>query len=172
MIFLSESSAFSLITPDPGLFLWSVIIFIILWIILGKYAFKPIMKALKNREESIANSLAEAERAREEMTNLTAQNEDIIKKAKEERNTILKDAQNAKDNIISDAKKQAKVEAAKIIEDAKEEILVQKNAVIADLKNDSANLAIDIAEQLLGKELSNKKEQEKYAKELAKKATF
>jgi len=165
-------SAFSLITPDPGLLIWSVIIFGILWLILGKVAFKPIVKALKDRSENISDALAMAEKAKLEMAELTSKNEDLLKQAREERAAILKEANTAKDNIIAEARNEAKAAASKEIEKAKVEIEAQKMAVMAELKNTSASLAIEIAEKVLSKELGDKKAQETLVSELISKASL
>ena len=165
-------SAFSLITPDPGLLIWSVIIFGILWLILGKVAFKPIVQALKDRSENISDALAMAEKAKLEMAELTSKNEDLLKQAREERASILKEANAAKDNIIAEARNEAKAAASKEIEKAKVEIEAQKMAVMAELKNASASLAIEIAEKVLTKELGDKKAQEALVSELISKASL
>ncbi len=165
-------SAFSLITPDPGLLIWSVIIFGILWLLLGKLAFKPIIKSLKDRSNAIKDSIEEAKVAREEVAKMTANNEAILAEAREERASILKEANEVKDTIIAEAKNAASVEGAKMIEKAKVEIEVQKNAVMAELKDASAKLSLDIAEKVLTKELSDKSAQEKLVSELISKASL
>lgn len=165
-------SAFSLITPDPGLLIWSVIIFGILWLILGKVAFKPIVQSLKDRTASIAASLAEAEKAKKEMQELTAKNEDLLKGAREERASILREANEVKEKIIAEARTEAKTAAAKELELAKGEIEAQKNAVMVELKNASAQLAIEIAEKVLSKELADKSAQEKLVSDLISKASL
>lgn len=172
IILLDANGAMSLIVPDPGLFIWSIIIFVILWALLGKFAFKPITKALKERETTIADSLAQAEAARAEMAELSARNEEILKEAKEERNMILREANKVKEEIIAEAKIKAQADAAKIMVEAKEDIETQKLAVMADMKNAAAGLALEIAEKVLGKQLEAKDEQEKFINELASKANL
>lgn len=163
-IFLS--SAFSLILPDPGLALWTIIIFAILWLVLGKFAFKPIIKSLNDRSNNIQNSLDEAKRAREEMAALTAKNEDLLKEAKEERNILIAQAKETANEIIEKAKEKAKVEAKELIEDAKREIEIQKVAAMTEVKNHVGAMAVNIAESLVKKELSDKSAQEELVKKL------
>ena len=169
---LLEGGAMSLITPDPGLFIWSVLIFIILWVVLGKFAFKPIVKALSQRNKDIQRALDSAEEAKAEMATLKAQNDEILNQAKAERAEILKEAGKVKDQIIAEAKENAKVEASKIMTDAKREIDSQKASMMVEVKNSSAALAIEIAEKVLGKELNDKKSQESLAQTLAKEANL
>lgn len=149
-----------LVTPEIGLIVWTTITFLILLILLRKFAWKPILGAVKSREESIENALKSAEKAREEMEQLKSDNERIIKEARAERDEMLKEAREIKEKIISDAKDKASAEADKIIENAREQIENEKMAAITDLKNQVAQMSINIAEKILRKELDNKQNQE------------
>jgi F-type H+-transporting ATPase subunit b len=156
-----------LLTPDLGLFLWNLLAFIILFWVLKKFAWKPILKSLKEREEGIAGSLATAEKVRAEMAQLKNENEALLAKAREERGLLLKEARDTKDKIINEAKEQAKLEAGKIITDAQAAIEQQKMAALTDVKNQVGNLVIEVAEKILRRELSNKPEQENYIRQLS-----
>lgn len=142
-----------------GLFFWQSLIFLLLLFLLKKFAWKPILDALHQRETTIKDSLEQAKLAREEMQKLTAKNDTIIKEAKMERDAILRDARELKDKIIADSKVVAQNEANKIIEIAKASIEIEKKAAITELKNQVATISIDIAEKVLTKELSDKKAQ-------------
>lgn len=161
-----------LLTPDIGLVVWSTISFLFLLLILKKFAWKPIVSSLDDRNTSIENALAQAENARKEIAELSARNEEILKEAKEERNNILREANKVKENIIAEARLDAQTNAAKILADAKEDIETQKLAVMADMKNAAAGLALEIAEKVLSKELAAKGDQEKFISELASKANL
>ena len=156
-----------LLTPDLGLFLWNLLAFLILFLILKKIAWKPILKSLKEREDGIAGSLATAEKVKAEMAQLKNENEALLAKAREERALLLKEARDAKDKIIGEAKEQAKLEAGKIITDAHIAIEQQKMAALTDVKNQVGNLVIEVAEKILRRELANKGEQENYIKQLS-----
>lgn len=164
MLFLAD---FSVIKPDPGLLIWTTIIFGLFWFIMSRYAFKPIAESLKKRESDIQSSLDEAKRAREEMSHLQAQNEILLAQAREERSIILKEAKDAKDEIIAEAKERANAEYKRKVESAMHDIENQKLAAMVAIKNQAGQLAVEIAEKLLRKELSNKAEQDAYAKSLA-----
>src|SRR5882757_8418175 len=156
-----------MLTPDLGLFLWNLLAFLILFVILRKTAWKPILKSLGEREKGIADSLATAERVKLEMAQLKNENEALLAKAREERALLLKEARETKDKIINEAKDQAKLEAGKIITDARAAIEQQKMAAITEVKNQVGTLVVDIAEKILRRELSNKAEQENYIRELS-----
>jgi len=156
-----------LLTPDLGLLVWNFIGFFILLFILGKFAWKPILKSLKERETGIADSLATAERVKAEMAQLKSENEALLAKAREERAQLLKEARDTRDKLISEAKEQAKVEANKIIADAHAAIQQQKMAALTDVKNQVGALVINVAEKVLRRELSDKSQQEKYINQLA-----
>ena len=134
-----------------GLFFWQTIIFILLIFLLKKYAWKPILDAVNEREEGIKNALLSAEKAKEEMASLQSDNEATLKKARAERDSLLKEAREIKQQLIDDAKNEAQSEAKKIISQAQETIQNEKKAAISDLKNQVASLSIDIAEKCLKK---------------------
>jgi len=148
-----------LITPDIGLLVWMLISFSIVLVILKKFAWKPILGALKEREEFIENSLTEARRAKEEMALLKHQNEDLMKDAQVEREKILKEARDMKNQIISDAKDKAKETGDKLIQQAREEIQSEKKAAVSEIKGQVASLSIEIAERILKTELAEDKKQ-------------
>lgn len=150
-----------LVTPNPGTIFWMLIIFSIALFILRKFAWKPILNALKDREQSISSALSSAEEAKKEVANLKADNERIIIEAKQEKNIILKEAREIKDKIVAEAREKAAAEAAKSIELAKQQIQAEKDAAINDLKKQVAELSVMIAEKVIRKELNNKTEQEK-----------
>jgi len=152
-----------LLTPDPGLLLWTLLAFLIVFLILRKYAWPAIIKGLKEREESISNSLATAERVKAEMAQLKSENEALMAKAREERAVMLKEAKEATTKMIAEAKDKAKSEYDRIIADAQTAIQQQKNAALTDVKNQVGNLVIEVAEKVLRKELANKAEQENYS---------
>lgn len=155
-----------LVLPDIGLVFWSTIAFLILLFVLGKFAWKPIMKAIGEREQGITEAIASAEKVKLEMAQLKNDNEALLATAREERAVILKEAKDIKDKMINDAKNEAKVQAAKIIADAQASIVNQKMAAITDLKNQVGNLVIEVSEKILRRELANKDEQENYIKQL------
>jgi len=150
-----------LVTPNPGTIFWMLIIFGIVLFILRKFAWKPILNALKDREESIAQALNSAEEAKKEVAGLKADNDRIIAEARQEKNIILKEAKEIKDKIIAEAKEKATEETNKNIVLAKQQIEAEKNAAINELKKQVAELSVLIAEKVIRKELSNKAEQEK-----------
>lgn len=151
----------NLLTPDLGLFVWNLLAFLIVFFILKKFAWKPILKSLKEREKSISDSLATAESVKAEMAQLKSENEQMIAKAREERALMLREAREAGDKIINEAKEKAKIDAAKIISDAGIAIEQKKMAVLTDVKNQLGNLVIEVSEKVLRRELSDKAEQEK-----------
>lgn len=156
-----------MLTPDLGLLAWNFIAFLILLFLLGKFAWKPILKSLKTRENNISESLATAERVKAEMAQLKSENEALLAKAREERAQMLKEARDTKDKIINEAKEQAKIEANKVIADAQAVIQQQKMAALTDVKNQVGNLVIEVAEKVLRRELGDKTQQETYIKQLA-----
>ena len=145
-----------------GLFFWQTLLFIVLVIFLKKYAWKPILSAVEDREEGIKNALASAEKAKAEMESLNADNERILLEAKQERDKLLKEARETKDSIIKEAKEKANVEADRLMSSAKEQIANEKMKAITELKNTVASLSIDIAEKVLKSELKDKSSQEKF----------
>ena len=148
-----------LITPSVGLIFWTAVVFIILLVLLRSLAWKPILSAVKEREQSIEDALNAAKKAKEEMALLNAQNEKIMKEARAERDAILKEAREMKENIINEAKNSATVEANKLIENAKTAIQNEKSSAMADIKNQVGQLSIEIAEKILTKELADKSAQ-------------
>jgi F-type H+-transporting ATPase subunit b len=150
-----------LVMPNPGTIFWMLIIFGIVLFVLRKFAWKPILNALSEREESIATALNSAEFARKEVEGLKADNDKIITEARREKDLILKEAKEIKDKIIAEAKLQANLEGQKSIEQARQQIQSEKNAAISEIKKQVAELSIAIAEKVIKKELSNTGEQEK-----------
>ncbi len=142
-----------------GLFFWQMVLFVLLLLLLKKFAWKPILDALNSREEGIQNALDEADRARQEMVDLKSSNEKILKEARAERDGLLKDARMIKEKMITEAKDEAKAQSNKIIEQAKQTIENEKLAAITELKNQVAELSIGIAEKIMKEELSNKGKQ-------------
>ena len=156
-----------LLTPELGLFFWTLIAFLLVFVILKKFAWKPILNSLGEREKGIADSIATAERVKSEMGQLQAENEKLLIQAREERSLMLKEAKEMKDRIVGEAKEQAKAEANKIIVDAQQQILQQKNAALTEVKNEIGNLAVEVAGKILRKQLSSAEGQETYMKMLA-----
>jgi len=148
-----------LITPEIGLFFWQTIVFLVLLFLMAKFAWKPILSSVKNREQSINDALASAENARKEMQNLQSDNEQLLKEARAERDAILREARELKEKVITDASDEAKVKADKIVADAKRSIELEKQSAMAELKNHVAELSVEIAEKIVRKELSDKNEQ-------------
>jgi F-type H+-transporting ATPase subunit b len=158
----------NLVTPDFGLLFWMVLSFSILLIILKKFAWKPILKMLQDRENEISKSLEAANQAKAKMEQLNAENEEILKQARAEREAILREAKDAKDKIVSEAQSAAKLEADKIITAAKNEIAAEKEAAMAELTSKVASLSVEIAEKILKRELATEDKQNGYVKELVK----
>lgn len=156
-----------LLNPASGLLFWTFIAFAVVFFILAKFAWPAIINGLKERETSITEALATAEKVKLEMAQLKNDNEVLLAKAREERAALLKEAKETKDRIVNDAKDEAKVQAAKIVADAHASIQQQKMAALTDLKNQIGALVIETSEKVLRKELSNKAEHENYIKTLA-----
>lgn len=157
-----------LVTPGIGLVFWTTLSFLIVLFLLKKMAWKPILKALKEREESITEALKAADKAKFEMAELKAGNKKLLNEAREERDALLKEARETKSKIIADAKEQAGLEANKIIKSAKESIETEKKAAIAELKDQVAKLSIDIAEKILKSEMSDKNKHNELVKDSIK----
>jgi F-type H+-transporting ATPase subunit b len=149
------------LTAPESLIFWTTIIFILFFILLRKFAWKPILGAVKGREDSINEALSSAETARREMQNLTAENERILQEARLERDSLLKEAREMREKMIADSKADAQAEGARMIEQAKTAILAEKNAAMAELKSQVSSLSLSIAEKVLKDELSNKEAQTK-----------
>ena len=148
-----------LVTPDIGLIFWTTVSFAILYFILAKFAWKPILGAVNEREKSIKDALSAAEKAKEEMVNLKADNEKILNEAKLQRESLLKEAREIKLKIIADAESEATEKANKLVETAKIAIENEKSAAMKELQNTVVDLSLNIAEKLLSKELDNKEKQ-------------
>ncbi|WP_158989274.1 F0F1 ATP synthase subunit B [Mucilaginibacter sp. L196] len=157
-----------LVTPEIGLVFWTTISFLIFLFILGKFAWKPILAAINEREISIENALMKAEAAKEEMARLTSENESLLRDARAERDIILQEARKLKDKIVGDAREAAQEEGAKMIEKARLEINMQKALAIADVKNQVASLSLEIAEKVLRKQFEDASKQDALVTELLK----
>ncbi|MFN3752828.1 F0F1 ATP synthase subunit B [Flavobacterium sp.] len=149
-----------------GLFFWQFLIFVGLIFLLKKFAWKPILDAVNEREEGIRNALLSAENAKKEMQNLKSDNEKLLAEARLERDTMMKEAREIKEKMINDAKTEAQVAGQKMIEQAKASIESEKNAALAELKAQVSTLSLDIAEKLLKDELSNKEAQTKLVEKM------
>ncbi|MEO6683841.1 MAG: F0F1 ATP synthase subunit B [Ginsengibacter sp.] len=155
-----------LLVPKFGMLIWTLIAFLIVFFILAKFAWKPIVKALQDRQNNIDDAILSAEKVRQEMSQLKSENEELLAKAREERSQMMRDAKETRDKIIAEAKEQAKDEMNKIVADAQAVIHQQKMAAITDLKNQIGNLVLEVSEKVIRRELANQGEQEKYIKEL------
>jgi F-type H+-transporting ATPase subunit b len=158
----------ALTTPGIGLIFWTTIVFLLLVFILGKYAWKPILTAVKTRELGIEEALASAQNAKKEMEELKAGNEKILNQARAERDALLKEARDMKDAIVNEAKAKATKEGERIMTAAREQITNEKNAAITELKNQVASLSIEIAEKILRSELSSDDKQKALVNNLMK----
>jgi F-type H+-transporting ATPase subunit b len=145
---------------EVGLFFWQLILFLALLFLLRKYAWKPILTSVINREESIKEGLEAAEEAKEQMRQLKEDNKALLAEARMERDQIVKEAREAKDKMISDAKETAKAEGAKMIEAAKTAIQAERNAAVNELKGQVAELSVEIAEKILKSEISSDTKQQ------------
>ena len=155
-----------------GLFVWQTVLFLALLFLLRKYAWKPILSAVEEREDGIKSALDAADNAKKEMETLNADNERILREAKAERDSILKEAREIKDTIIAEAKAQATVEADKVMSSAREQINNEKMAAITELKNQVADLSIDIAEKVLKSELKDAGKQKEMVNNALKEAAL
>ncbi|QSW91287.1 MULTISPECIES: F0F1 ATP synthase subunit B [Flavobacterium] len=149
-----------------GLFFWQVLIFVGLIFLLKKFAWKPILDAVNDREQGIKDALLSAENARKEMENLQADNQRILNEARAERDAMLKEAREMKEKMIADSKNEAQAQGQKMIEQAKAAIESEKNAAMAELKSQVSTLSLSIAEKLLKEELSNKESQTKLVEKM------
>ena len=157
---------------SPGLFVVQTILFLLLIFLMVKFAWKPILNSLNDREEGIKSALDAAENAKKEMENLNADNERLLKEARIEREALLKDAREMKDKIISDATNEAQEKAGKMIEQAQAAIETEKKAAMAELKSHVAGLSIEIAEKVVREELSNKDKQLKLVEDMLGETTL
>jgi len=155
-----------LLLPKLGLLAWTLLAFLIVFFLLKKMAWPAIIKGLRDRENSITESLATAQKVKEEMALMKSENEALLAKAREERAQLLKEARETKDKIISEAKEQAKTEANKVVAEAQAAINAQKMAALTEVKNQVGKLVIEVSEKVLRKELGNKEAQEAHIKGL------
>ncbi|HRY32685.1 MAG TPA: F0F1 ATP synthase subunit B [Bacteroidales bacterium] len=157
-----------LVSPGIGLIFWMTLSFGLVLFLLRKFAWKPIMKALHEREANIDAAIHAADKAREEMEALKFSNEQLLREAKEERDALLRDARKVREAMLEDAKSRAKEEAERILESARAGIEFEKMAAMTDLQNQLAQLSIEIAEKILREELSDKHRQEAFISRLMK----
>jgi F-type H+-transporting ATPase subunit b len=157
----------NLLTPGFGLLVWTLLAFLVVFLLLKKYAWPAIIKGLAERESSIAEALETAEKVKAEMAQLKNENEALLAKAREERAQLLKEARETRDKIVNEAKDMAKAEANKIMLETQAAINQQKMAALTDVKNQVGNLVIEVSEKVLRRELSNKADQETYIHQLA-----
>lgn len=157
-----------LLNHHLGFVIWALVAFLLLLVILKKFAWSPILEALHDRERSIESALDSAQKAKEEMLRLTSENENLLKEARAERDLILKEAKELKDQIVGEAKTSAQVEGAKMLEKAQQEIESQKAAALAQIKGQVAELSIAIAEKVLRNQLEDKSKQEALVSDLLK----
>lgn len=156
-----------LVLPDIGLVFWNTVAFLLLLVVLGKFAWKPILKAINDREQGIEDALAKADKMKSELAAMQSENEALLARAREERATLIKEAKETADKMVAEAKEKAKAQYDSIVADAQVAINQQKNAALTDVKNQVGALVIEVAEKVLRKELSNKAAQETYINELA-----
>ena len=156
-----------LVLPDIGLVFWNTVAFVGLLVVLGKFAWKPMLKAISDREKGIEDSLAKADKMKADLTAMQNENEALLAKAREERATLIKEAKEASEKMIAEAKDKAKSEYERIVADAQVAINQQKNAALTEVKNQVGSLVVEVAEKVLRRELTNKAEQETYIKQLA-----
>ena len=161
-----------LVTPDVGLLFWTFCSFVILYFLLKKFAWKPILGSVNDREVSIREALLAAENAKKEMENLKSDNEKILKEAKIERENMLKDAREIKAKLISDAENQAKEQASKLIESAQLAIQNEKNSAMSELKQTVVELSVGIAEKVISSELEDKNKQLKVVENMLNDASL
>jgi F-type H+-transporting ATPase subunit b len=157
----------SLLTPNPGLIFWMLVVFLLVVFILAKFAWKPIIAGLKERENEIQGALDLAERTRAEMIQLKSDNEKLIVEANAVRDRILRDAKDAADRTIQESKNIATVEAQKIIDSARETIRTEQQVAVSKIRKEVATLSLDIAEKVLHRELKDKEAQQVLISELA-----
>lgn len=155
-----------LLTPSFGLLFWTLLAFIIVFVVLRKFAWGPILSSLNEREKTIAGSLETAERVKAEMAQMKSENEELMARAREERSAMLKEARETKDRIVNEAKEQAKVEANKIMAEAQQAINAQKMAALTDVKNQVGKLVIEVTEKVLRRELASSEAQEAHIKSM------
>lgn len=155
-----------LVTPDFGLIFWMSLTFLTVLFLLSKFAWKPIMKMISEREKNIEEALQSAERAKNEMAKLQSNNEQLLREAQKERDELLKSAREAREQMILEAKSKANEEAARMIALAKEAIYNERMAAITELKNQVARLSLEVAEKLIKKQLSSDASQQELANKM------
>ena len=160
------------LTPGIGLIFWPAVVFLLLVLLLGKFAWRPILDSLRIREESIEEALRAAEEARAEMARLKADNEKLMAQAREERDAMLKEAAKMANQRKEEAKEEARKISAKMIEDARAAIEAEKEAALKEVKNQVAELSVEIAEKLIRKTLGDKKAQQALVKEFLAEANL
>lgn len=156
-----------LLLPGLGLLVWTLIAFLIVFFLLQKFAWKPILSTLKERETGIADAIASADKIKLEMAAMKNENEAMMAKAREERAVMIKEAKEAANKMLTEAKDKGRVEYDRIVADAQSAILQQKNAALTEVKNQVSSLVVEVAEKVLRRELANKVDQENYIKSLA-----
>jgi F-type H+-transporting ATPase subunit b len=156
-----------LLTPGFGLFFWTLLAFLAVFFILKKFAWKPILSALEERETGIADSIAAAEKVKKEMGQMQAENEKIMMEARAERAAMLKEAKDTRDSIVSKAKEETKIVADRMIAEARQQIEQQKMAALTEVKNEIGGLALEVAEKVLRKHLSTAESQNSFASMMA-----
>ncbi len=161
-----------LTTPGLGLIFWTTIVFLLLFLLLAKFAWKPIVSAIRKRNEAIDNALQAAEKARQEMAQLQVNNEQLLKEAQKERDIILAEARKMRDKIVEEAGVKAKEETERIIAAAQENIHFEKMAAITELKNQVAVLSLEIAEKIIQENLAGDAKQQELAQKMAGEISF
>ena len=158
--------------PDPGLIFWTTVIFLLVWVVLGRTAFRPIQESLKKRDADIQNALDEAKRAREEIGKMQSQNELLLKEAQEQRAMIIKEAKEIREATIKRAEEEAKVKVQAMIAEAKTDVEHMRLELKTSIKNELGNMALDIAEKLVRKELKSNTENMELAQKLVEEIKF
>ncbi len=161
-----------LIKPDIGLLFWMTVSFLIVLFILKKYAWGPILNMIKERENTIEESLEKAQKAKEEMASVQEKSDRILKEAREERDSIIKEANETKKSIIAQSREDAKAEADKILKDARQSIENEKKGAMDELRSEVADLSIQVAERILREELSSEKKQKEVMDGLLKEVSL
>ena len=162
----------NLVTPGLGLIFWQLVTFLLVLFLLARFAWKPIMNSLREREETIEGALRSAEQAKADMTKLKAENERLLEDARAERDAMLRTAQQTADRIVEEAKDKASAESNKIVESAKQAINAERQAALSDIKKQVATLSIEIAEKLLRNQLKEERAQRELVDQLVKDASL
>lgn len=161
-----------LLTPELGLFVWTLVAFLIVFVILRAVAWKPILKGLGERERGIADSIAQADKVRSEMARMQSENENLLRQAREERTTLLREAKEAGESMIAKSKAEAKLVADKMIDEARTQIQHQKLAAMTEVRNEIGQLSVTIAERILRDNLKSDSAQSSFAQNLAQELTL